>query len=93
MAKNKKEEWFNWKSSEWMMGKVMFKHHFTDKNGNGMFPLKVVIPKEDMECAGSHLKKLMTKKYKSVIFTPDKGNTKFLQLSFTNIPLEEKATR
>lgn len=83
MPKNNKKEWFDWKWYEWSMGEVLVKKHLTNSDGSETLKLEVLIPKK--MGTPSRIKKLIAKNYKSVLITPDKGNTNFLQLSFTNI--------
>ncbi len=84
MTKNKKAGWFNWPSNKWTMGEILVQKYSNDNDGNKILKLEILVPKK-IKFIGSHLKKLLAKDYKSVLVTPDKGNTDFLQLSFTDI--------
>jgi len=88
MPKNKKEEWFKWKIDEWSMGKISVQEYFTNDDGSETLRLEISVPSK--MGTPDRVKNLLLKNYKSVILTPDKGNVDFLQLSFTNIDLDEK---
>jgi len=88
MSKNNKDEVFSWEIDEWTVGLVSAQHYFTDHDGMKKFTLMIVLSNK-METP-DRVKDLLSKRYKSVIITPDKGNADSLQLSFTNIDLDEQ---
>lgn len=87
MAEKNKDDLFDWKMNEWTMGNIETQGYFIDRDGNEILQLEVIVP-SNMKTEG-HLRHLLTKDYKSVIITPDAKQKDYLQISFTDIDIDE----